>query len=95
MLLLFHQSKRASGAVSMSRGRFPPGQSRGGDFFRQARPDVKRSGYDYKGSWHGAWATGWDEQICVFGGFGGYGQPLWLRHTGQAQGQPAHRVSTP
>ncbi|MBK9050478.1 MAG: hypothetical protein IPL78_06025 [Chloroflexi bacterium] len=27
--------------------------------------------------------------------FVGYGQPLWLPHTGQAQGQPVHLVSTP
>ncbi len=27
--------------------------------------------------------------------FVGYGQPLWLPHTGQAQGPPVHIVSTP
>ncbi len=31
----------------------------------------------------------------VLWGFVGYGQPLWLPHTGQAQGQPLHLVSTP
>ncbi len=31
----------------------------------------------------------------VLWGFVGYGQPLWLPHTGQAQGQPLPLVSTP
>ncbi|MBP7999165.1 MAG: hypothetical protein KA314_00710 [Chloroflexi bacterium] len=35
------------------------------------------------------------EQTTGLRDFVGYGQPLWLPHTGQAQGQPVHMVSTP
>ena len=71
---------------------------RGGELFLVrfgGRPPAKPHHWEGDGSSAQAYSAVAANKMSGLRDFVGYGQPSWLLHTGQAQGQPVHMVSTP